>query len=497
MIISNIIFVFYSKFNSRESRSNMSPLISSKSWDPEAIPVCTQNGTQDSIKICSDGNGGAIIVWCDSRNDFGDIYAQLINAQGICQWDANGTAVCTAYGIQCSFDICSDGNGGVIIVWGHEYAYDIYAQRIDATGNKLWDVNGVMIGDNDTYQFWPKICSDGLAGAIITWFEINVTSSVHAQRIDAFGSLLWTPGGVEITATDNTNIIDPQICTDGAGGAIIIWDDWRTTTSDIYAQHINNNGIIQWTPNGKVICSAAGSQEFIKICSDPHPSGAAFLAWADWRDQINGPDIYAQRIDTNGDVMWSPSNGVPVCTKNDWQTNIELCLDYQGGLIITWQDDREGGNEKRRIFAQRIAGGSPSWTQDGIRICSANIKQLYQKVCTNGSNGIFITWADYRERVYAQKLYTNGKIIGDSRGYLICDSDYFQSGPDICPSNNGTVIIAWEDSRGPDRDLYAQRINIEKYIPTLSPGISFGNYYILILCVSLTLIIIVIKKELK
>ena len=463
------IFIIADNVNSTtDSKVRLDSTLSSSStsWDPEAIPVCTQNGSQGGIKVCSDGNGGAIIVWSDYRDDSrGDIYAQLIDDQEVCQWNANGVAVCTAYGYQLYFDICSDGNGGIIIVWEDEVAHDIYAQKIDAMGNVLWDVNGVMIGKNDTYQLKPKICSDNIGGAIITWYELNDTSSVYAQRIDAYGSLVWTPGGVEITATDNSYIIDPQICVDRFGGAIIVWDDWRNPSSDIYGQRINSNGITQWTPNGKLICSAGNSQKLIKMCKNPIVG--ALFAWVDWRD-TTGPDIYAQRIDLDGDVLWS-TNGVPVCSKNEWQTNIELCIDYQGGLIITWEDDREGG---RRLFAQRIdAGGQVRWTQDGIRVCSANSKQVHQRVCTNGTNGIFITWADYRGRVYAQKLNTDGKIIGNSNGYLICNSDYLQTDPDICPSNNGTVIIAWEDTRGADRDIYAQRLNIEQYIPPEQNGI--------------------------
>lgn len=493
------IFIIESNDISTESKIYLysTPSSSSSLWNPEAIPICTQSDSQSGIKVLNDGNEGAIIVWGDRRNNIhGDIYAQLINDQGICLWNANGVAVCTAYGPQYWYDLCSDESGGVIITWEDQRntPYDIYAQRIDATGNILWDLDGVMIGNNDTYQFKPRICSDNMGGAIITWYELNDTSSVRAQRIGPFGSVFWDPGGVEITATDNSYIIDPQICVDKNGGAIIVWDDYRGSDADVYGQRINNMGITQWNSNGKLICSAANGQTLIKMCKNP--TTGAFLAWVDWRDLgTTGPDIYAQRIDLNGDVLWT-TNGVPVCTEDEWQTNIELCLDYQGGLVITWEDDR--GSE-RRIFTQRIdAGGNVRWTQNGIRICSASSRQDHQRLCTNGTNGIFITWSDSRGKVLAQKLTTDGEIIGNNLGYSIYDSEYLQQDPDICFSTNDSIIIAWEDNRGLDRDIYAQRLNIEQYIPPNGQnGIPFGNYYLLIFCVLLTIIIIHIKRKLK
>ena len=67
--------------------------------------------------IVSDGAGGSIVTWYDYRNGNWDIYAQRVNASGVVQWGANGVALCTAAGGQQVPTIVSDGAGGAIVTW--------------------------------------------------------------------------------------------------------------------------------------------------------------------------------------------------------------------------------------------------------------------------------------------------------------------------------------------------------------------------------------------
>src|SRR5687767_14318115 len=70
----------------------------------------------------------------------------------------------------------------------------------------------------------------------------------------------------------------PLITTDGAGGAIITWYDMRNGTDfNIYAQRIDAAGVVQWTTDGEVICNAALAQTQPQIVSDG--AGGAIISW--------------------------------------------------------------------------------------------------------------------------------------------------------------------------------------------------------------------------
>jgi hypothetical protein len=61
-----------------------------------------------------------------------------------------------------------------------------------------WLANGVPISTAANYQQSPTIVSDGGGGAIITWFDYRsgTNYAIYAQRIDASGALGDPPTGV-------------------------------------------------------------------------------------------------------------------------------------------------------------------------------------------------------------------------------------------------------------------------------------------------------------
>ncbi|MFZ1319614.1 MAG: hypothetical protein WAQ56_09945, partial [Candidatus Nitrotoga sp.] len=62
-------------------------------------------------------------------------------------------------------------------------------------------------------------------------------------------------------ATDVNYQLNPTIISDGSGGAIITWQDYRGgATADIYAQRIDASGVVQWTADGVAISTAVGEQ---------------------------------------------------------------------------------------------------------------------------------------------------------------------------------------------------------------------------------------------
>ena len=92
-------------------------------------------------------------------------------------------------------------------------------------------------------QFYPTIASDGAGGAIVTWHDYRSggTSDIYAQRIAAAGSVQWAVSGAALCTATGTQQY-PTIVSDGAGGAIVTWYDNRSGNYDIYAQRVQANG---------------------------------------------------------------------------------------------------------------------------------------------------------------------------------------------------------------------------------------------------------------
>ncbi len=308
-------------------------------------PLCTVVFDQINIAMVSDGLGGAVLTWMDyrSNNGFADIYAQRVSSLGVMLWTANGVSICNQAAEQNGPKIINDGSGGAFVTWADNRAgnFDIYSQRIGSGGAVMFTTNGVATCTMATDQTKPDLCSDGANGIIVTWTDFRSTTdlNIYAQRMGPALAIVWTVDGVVMNNNVAYDQTDPQIVSDGVGGAIIAWADKRTgITSDIYAQRVNSTGAVQWTATGVIICTASGDQIKPQIISDGN-SGAYFV-WEDHRNAGNS-DIYAQRIASNAALNWA-ATGFAICTNNNDQASPRMYINGNQGAIVVWQDYRSG-----------------------------------------------------------------------------------------------------------------------------------------------------------
>ena len=69
--------------------------------------------------------------------------------------------------------------------------------------------------------------------------------------------------------TASSDQLQPQLTTDGAGGAIITWEDYRNDIDgDIYAQRVDSSGAVVWAVNGEAVCIASKGQQDPWITTD-------------------------------------------------------------------------------------------------------------------------------------------------------------------------------------------------------------------------------------
>jgi hypothetical protein len=100
--------------------------------------------------------------------------------------------------------IVSDGSGGVISVWYGEEGTNAVAQRLDATGRKLWGPDGTTVPLRD--RQWSLAAPDGAGGVFISWsaaeFKGRELSEVsyYVQRVDVDGNLPWGDEGILLNA---------------------------------------------------------------------------------------------------------------------------------------------------------------------------------------------------------------------------------------------------------------------------------------------------------
>ncbi len=315
--------------------------------------------------------------------------------------------VCTADQTQESPRIIADGAGGTIMVWHDERGLaggDVFAQRFDADGVAQWAANGVPVCSGSNAQSFPVLVSDGAGGAIIAWQDLRSGSAwdIYAQRISAAGATLWHTNGVALCVA-GADQFAPRIVPDGNGGAIVAWNDHRNGSSsdaafDIYAQRVSGSGVPLWPPDGVPVCTAPRYQYLYGLV--PDGSGGAIAAWEDDRDPLTlGRDVYAQRIDAAGVSKWT-ANGLAVGSTFYSQSRPSLSADGAGGVFIVWEDARNQGpsSDPGDIYAQHLdAGGTALWTAGGTPVTLATERQFAPASIADGAGGVIVAWTDKRD----------------------------------------------------------------------------------------------------
>ena len=438
-------------------------------WVTDGLPVCTAIGNQGSPAIIPDGVGGMIVCWEDRRSGDDDVFVQRVNAWGTPQWAANGVVISSAGGSQWDAELESDGAGGAIVVWTDERGgpanSDIYAQHVSAEGTVQWIPNGLPLCIAPNPQHRPTIAVDGAGGAIIGWIDERSgggSDDVYAQRVDSSGNLLWAVNGLAIcTADHNSNAL--QIVRDGTGGAILAWGDLRNDEDlDIYAQRVTGAGEILWTANGIGVCNYETIQWASKLITDG--AGGAIVVWEDAFGFSNEQtDVYAQRVNSAGLIQW-PARGVALSdTYFDNQGGVDAVSDGAGGAIVSWHD--WGGANPLDIRAQRVDGtGSVLWATNGVIVSDAVGDQMYPTLTSDGVGGAIITWQNgyiNDTDVLAQRIDASGSTLWAHNGVAICVAANEQTRPVIASDGAEGALIAWTDSRKGylDSDVYAYRVS--------------------------------------
>ncbi len=442
-------------------------------------PVCTATKYQYEVRVIPDGKGGAIAAWKDHRNDAtfplpdtsnADIYVQRLDKNGYAKWTLNGIPVCVNDSNQTSVNMVTDGASGAIIIWRdtRNSNNDIYAQKIDSSGNIMWTAGGVPVCNDPNNQKGAKAISDG-AGGVIVSYEYKVSGNdwdIYVQRLDANGNRLWAPtsSGKKISTSleDEKN---PRIETDENGGAIVVWTRYVSSPLDydIYAQKINASGAIVWTSGGVPVCYDAAFQVEPKI--EPDGSAGAIIVW---QDSTTGglTDIYAQRISSStGANLWNGGVKVAVCTDLSKQTAHDIASEGINGIIIAWKDFRNGSTD---IYAQKIdlngVIGGGAWILNGIPIANSQFTgEGNPNLWGDGAGGALCVYQDTigpAGNISAQKIDTNGNLLWGA-GAPVATAAKNQTQPKHVPDGAGGLICFFQDNRDDSTnsyDIYAHHL---------------------------------------
>ena len=426
-------------------------------WMVNGNPVAIGPGAVAPTSLVADGAGGVFVGWIDARNGIDyDLYALRVEAGGAVAsgWSPSGMPVCIAPGYQYGPLLAPDGAGGILAVWqddrNGETNRGIYAQHLLADGSiaPSWEPDGISLCPDSPNVCCPVAVADGAGGFIAAWLDTRNSgttgSDIYALRMSGTGVVAsgWFSQGNAVCTAENTQVPD-QLISDGAGGAYLVWSDYRTGNpngdgGDIYATRIRGNGRIApgWIADGTPVCTVQHTQQAARLASDG--LGGVVLTWEDYRN-YGGIDVYAQRLTPTGSVApgWTV-DGTAVVTGNSFQFSPELIGDGAGGALIAWQDGRDGTFDD--VFAQHLRGDAslaPGWVDGGVRVAQNPASRCCGVLASDMLGGAIIAWGagSGNGDIYAQHLTSDLPVA--TRPSLVSAT-----------AESGRVLLSWFASEG-------------------------------------------------
>ncbi|MDP8206540.1 MAG: FlgD immunoglobulin-like domain containing protein [Candidatus Electryonea clarkiae] len=466
------------------------------SW---GIPIARIQGKQIAVRTISDGDGGGIAVWQDARNGSADIYCQRVDSNGEAPEGWTDFAIYdTTYGIEQAGNLMvaggeenqgtleggytadTDGAGGIIVGWKDRRDrnnQNLYAQLVSFDGDLMWDpvhpdsahgTRGIPICLEDREQDQLQLCADGEGGAFFVWKDDrdDFAGDIYGQRVDADGNILWTEDGDTIVAADASQY-KHRVVNTAPGEAIILWEDQREGGfySDLRMQKLSGNeelelnwGEVGQELDGLILCDSELNQNNARIIHDG--MGGAVICWQDERiNEYPSQDIYANRINTDGEKLWDEENGIVVCNAELGQTgnSVQIMGDVAG---IVWLDHRYGFSG---LHYQRfdLVNGEALETNNGELIVQGLDYNAYRPHLMYDGTNIYLGYNDYRlgrwgKYCYLNKLnFDSGENLWREDGITVTpgypfDDDTVRVSMDsvvYAMNDDGDIFSAWHDNR--------------------------------------------------
>ena len=344
------------------------------------------------------------------------VLSLLFCCPALAQWsDTPDTtlAICSASGEQAITKIVVREDGGCFVSWfdNRSGGYDVYLQSLDASGNALWQNDGILIADRNyssTMDFGLAIDSSG--NAVVAYRQSVIGGDgIIATSVSPKGIIRWN----QTVQTGGTFVASPVICAVDSS----VFVGW-ITDNDSKIQKLNALGSPQWK-TASLITDPAGGYFLI---ADMHPSldGSVLVSGVQYLTFSGAKKLKAQRVQSDGSLAWL--NQVEVMTNNSLQFGNfpEFIADGNGGGFFTWY-----GVSPLQCYATKISAMGYKWFAGEVEVASSlgsTVRTDPIAVRDGDEFVVFFRPQDNNQSndgIGAQRFSANGGLLWGNSGVVI------------------------------------------------------------------------------
>jgi hypothetical protein len=281
----------------------------------------------------------------------------------------------------------------------------IRLNKLNSNLENVWSQNGVSLApENDQRNAYLVDLGENGVGCF--WSESRSFISgfdIFFQSIDVDGSIQLSQGGVSAAMSNGDDYIKDIVPTPD-GNYLIFWVEEIWPASRLKFNKIGPNGstAIGWPPSGHSLSNQSLEANNVAVKKISDSEGVLAV----WNQDGNFSDVYAQKINWDGEVQWG-SYGIAICTADNDQSAISFDIDSDGSYaFISWEDYRNGADYN--IIGKQIDIQSGSVSNEDIYFSSDTTSQQKPLVKSVAPGEFILIWEDGRGYYNADPLLING-----------------------------------------------------------------------------------------
>lgn len=385
-------------------------------------------------------------------------------------------------GNQFQSSIAYDSDGDFIVVWQSfnqtgtlelpgDLGYGIYAQRYDASGNRLGTeihINSYTSGNQQN-----PVVAFGPGGSFVVAWQTNSfpggnNFDIVARRFDGNAEPVSTEFMVNSFTTNIQR--DPSLAIDATGDMVVVWRAFQQIAGggyDIFARRYTSTASSDFAALGTeflVNTITSANQNLPVVAMDS--AGDFVVAWASY-SLAQHFDIMARRYDFNG-VPSSSSEFIVNQFTTNAQINPSIAMRPTGEFIIAWESNNQLANgpvvfSLPDIFARAYSAtldvnGNPTPVTPEFQVNTFTTgEQILPAVAMRANGDFVIAWASRFQDgdqygIYAQR-YNGSFVTTDGETQINVWTTGSQFNPAVAMDSNGEFTVTWQSTGGQDGNL--------------------------------------------